>query len=286
MVLRKDGKSGGWCRGIANSGGFTLNELIVVVAVIALLALVRLPALGYHKATGRGFGCLNNLRQLTLGWLMYAEDNQGRGPNLDGQSILTGTNAWVRGSMDYYSNNPDNTNTLNLVDARYTPLKPIHEAAGLYRCPEDQAGCASAGGSTTRAQLLDEQRHGETRPGLLAAHPTVSHLPETLRHRPASAGPVLGADGRAPDSINDPCFALAMVEPDNLAPAVIVDYPGSYHQGAVGISFADGHMEFHRWTDRRTMPAMRFGGLLPLNVPSPNNRDVLWLSQRTTSKAR
>ncbi|MEK7686529.1 MAG: type II secretion system protein [Verrucomicrobiota bacterium] len=288
MVLRKDGKSGGWCRGIANSGGFTLNELIVVVAVIALLALVRLPALGYHKATGRGFGCLNNLRQLTLGWLMYAEDNQGRVvPNLDGQSILTGTNAWVRGSMDYYSNNPDNTNTLNLVDARYTPLGPYTKRPELYRCPEDQSGVRVGGRFYPRVRSYSmSSAMGRQGPDFWLPTPryrTFQKLSDIVRPAPGQCWVLMDEH---PDSINDPCFALAMVEPDNLAPAVIVDYPGSYHQGAVGISFADGHMEFHRWTDRRTMPAMRFGGLLPLNVPSPNNRDVLWLSQRTTSKAR
>jgi prepilin-type processing-associated H-X9-DG protein len=64
----------------------------------------------------------------------------------------------------------------------------------------------------------------------------------------------------------------------------MVDYPASYHNGAGGFSFADGHSEIRRWVDPRTTPQLRRGQPLPLNQPSPNNPDVLWLQERSTRR--
>ena len=83
------------------------------------------------------------------------------------------------------------------------------------------------------------------------------------------------------DSINDGYFVVDMAGwPGNSSR--LVDYPASYHNGAAGISFADGHAEIKRWTDPRTMPALERNGTIPLNVPSPNTRDGMWIQDRTT----
>ena len=82
-----------------------------------------------------------------------------------------------------------------------------------------------------------------------------------------------------PDSINAGGFANTMVE--SPTQARIVDYPASYHNRAAGISFADGHTEIRKWVDPRTVQPVKFYEM-PLNVPSPNNRDMIWLSERTS----
>jgi prepilin-type processing-associated H-X9-DG protein len=81
------------------------------------------------------------------------------------------------------------------------------------------------------------------------------------------------------DSINNAYFPIQMDGYPDSATTFIVDYPGSYHSGAGSVTFADGHTEIHKWRDPRTMP--RLIDALPLNIPSQNNPDVIWLQDRS-----
>ena len=83
------------------------------------------------------------------------------------------------------------------------------------------------------------------------------------------------------DSINDAFFVVEMDGYPSLTTTKIVDYPASYHNKACGFSFADGHSEIHKWRDSRTTPPVSSQDL-NLNIPSPNNQDVLWMQTRCT----
>src|ERR1035438_9848643 len=100
----------------ADGNGFTLIELLTVVAIIAVLAAILLPALSKARARSQGIFCLNNTRQLTLAWLLYADDHEGMlSYNLlmKPTSVRTNLN-WVNNVMTWDLSS-DNTRQLTLA---------------------------------------------------------------------------------------------------------------------------------------------------------------------------
>ena len=61
-----------------DSSGFTLIELLVVIAIIAVLMAILIPALHRAKEQGARATCLSNVKQLTLAWILYAQENDDR----------------------------------------------------------------------------------------------------------------------------------------------------------------------------------------------------------------
>jgi len=62
------------------SHGFTLSELLVVIAIIAILMAILMPALNRARLQGKRAACMGNLKQLTLAWIMYADENDDKIP--------------------------------------------------------------------------------------------------------------------------------------------------------------------------------------------------------------
>src|ERR1039458_9112945 len=117
---------GGSCPGNA----FTLTELLLVIAIIAILAALLMPALATAKSKGKQTACLNNLRQLVLSFQMYSADNDGK---LAQNNPLAepGGNCWLLGNMKVSA---DSTNTAII---RQGKLFPYANQVDLYRCPTD-----------------------------------------------------------------------------------------------------------------------------------------------------
>jgi prepilin-type processing-associated H-X9-DG protein len=252
-----------------------LIELLVVIAIIAILASLLLPALAKAKAKAQGVYCLNNLHQLDLGWTMYAHDNTDR---LVIGGWLQNNYGWVIGWLQLGVSDKDNTNVLNLMNG---DLYRYVQNATSYKCPADKSTCKFAGQTYPRVRTVSLNQKLNC-PGDWWCAPDENFTDFrklTQLRNPAQL--LTFVDERA-DSIDDGSFGTDMLHTG--AAAELVNVPASYHNGAGGIGFADGHSEIHKWRDARTMPPMG-AAQLSENISSPNNIDVAWLQAHTSVPA-
>jgi prepilin-type N-terminal cleavage/methylation domain-containing protein len=115
---------------------FTLIERLVVIAIIAILAGMLLPALSKAKTKAQGIQCLSHLRQMGLAWVIYAGDNQDRIPPNAGMDPYSRATEWVRGWLRFATDHAHNTNVLFLNDSS---LGPYVSSLGVWRCPADKS---------------------------------------------------------------------------------------------------------------------------------------------------
>ena len=280
-----------------HTSGFTLIELLVVIAIIAILAGMLLPALSKAKTKAQGIMCMNNTKQLMVANHMYQGDNADNFPMAFHGGYVPTANSpnlpWVTGWLDW-GTGPDNTNEVYLLDPQYAVLASYFgRAKNIYKCPADNyASPAQRGrGWNSRCRSVSGNIYvgkgngwfNDPRGAYSAGGP--NNLAIYKGAAKASAltipGPVqtwVYVDEH-PDSINDAgCFP-----PDSAAN--IPDAPATYHNGAAGFAFADGHSEIHKWKGLAMNKPRSQRGLMGVNYNAENNflttrgdPDVYWYS--------
>ena len=256
---------------------FTLVELLVVIAIIGVLASLLLPALGKAKAKALGIVCLNNQRQMGLAWLLYADDHQDRIPPNQPRARFR-QSTWVQGWLNYTRPVSDNTNTIYLQEGL---LGTYVNGLGPWRCPSDKSLSLHGGQWHPRVRSTAMNNWLNPNEPFQRGFRTFRKTSDMVAPAPHEIWVFL--DERE-DRINNGYFIVDMrgFSPNKPTLYHLGDLPGSYHNGAGALTFADGHAITHSWEDARTKPPIVRGQSLLLSTGSKNNPDVAWLQAHTT----
>ncbi|PYJ86964.1 MAG: hypothetical protein DME22_03255 [Verrucomicrobia bacterium] len=267
---------------------FTFTDLITVLAVVILLNMLQLPSAATIRGKGQSASCLNNHRQLVRAWQLYADANGERlVGNLDGGdvSVLANSNrTWVLGWFDFNGGSPLGANTNTVYLTTYSPLAAyLRRDASVFKCPADTSLSRGRTGAPRVRSVSMNGYVGERALPYTSGYRQFKKISEFVNPSPSHA--FVFIDERE-DGINDGVLQIDMGGFDPLQPSryTIVDYPADWHNRGANLSFADGHTETWRWRDGRTMPAHKFGQLLPLAVASPNNADVTRIQAAASRK--
>ncbi|HEX5218180.1 MAG TPA: type II secretion system protein [Verrucomicrobiae bacterium] len=262
---------------------FTLVELLAVIGTLGILAGLLLPVFNNAKMAAKKIQCINNQREMSKTWLMYADDNNqvvaGNGrfypPSVDAPG-------WVQGAF-YYE---PNTNLDNLLNPKLAQFASYIKDAKIYKCPTDRKDhiIPETGAVVPRVRSYAMNSflgyRGEYDSRLSTGHRIFQSLAQLSAVSPSDIFLIQDVN---PDSICWPFFGNYMNG------EVFFNFPNASHRSGGVISFTDGHVEYHRWQDSRTFKPAKQGlpeyGLVDYHAHShgsTTNQDLKWQRRHST----
>ena len=233
--------------------GFTLIELLVVIAIIAVLMAILMPTLNRAREQGRRAACMGNLRQLTLAWQMYADENDGKIVNGEGgydrgqPGSSNYEKAWVGQCWsDDYTSGGQLAEASQLAAIKEGALWPLTRDAKVYSCPTGSKGelVTYAAMDSVNGRVSDRGNVSSGNAGRRVGR-TVLWLKRT------SDIVVPGAPYRLV------YIDEGWVTPDSFAvhydEATWWDDPPVRHGDGTTVSMADGHVEYWKWKGTDTI---------------------------------
>jgi len=217
--------------------GFTLIELLVVIAVIAILMAILMPALHRAREQGKRMVCQSNLKQMSLGWIMYVEENDGK--------IMSGNPGTTKDACWGHAG----TNTGRTLEEREAALTtgalwPYCGTLKLYKCPTGRAGevltyTVSASMNASKQDTPSSNKNGSTTLFITRLN--------QISSPPPSERLVFIDEGFTSTG----CFSVFY------ARAEWWDNAPVRHGDGTNFGFADGHAGYQKWMAAETVKYFR-----------------------------
>jgi prepilin-type N-terminal cleavage/methylation domain-containing protein/prepilin-type processing-associated H-X9-DG protein len=255
--------------------GFTLIELLVVIAIIAILMSILMPALKRAKEQGKRAACLNNMKSLMLGWLMYADDNDDRIVNGEAYNGGDGTAPVPTGGMHSYEQwwtgddcapgydggeqLPQET---QIRAIRLGALYPYYKTEKLYRCPTGIRG-------EMRTYSVVDSMNGLARSGTISG---------TVGVRVGRT--VLWVKKKTEISVPGPSYRIVFLDEGRITPdSYAVHYqnrtwwdpPFVRHGDGTNVAYADGRSDYWKYKGKKTLETGKKPN--PLHQMQPETAD-------------